>query len=87
MKICMTTSCDTKPPKILEEALPDFPLELLRDVAEALELAVTHPDDYLGIIPATHSPELLQAAAQLLPAAKRAELRRLVLNANREVAA
>ena len=83
----MTTSCNTKPPKILEEALPDFPTELLRDVAEALELAVTHPEDYLAIIRSTHSPELLQAAAQLLPAATRAKLRSLVLTANREVAA
>ena len=87
MKICMTTNCDTKPPKILDEASLDFPTELLRDVAEALELAVAHPDDYLAIIRATHSPELLRAAAQLLPAATRAKLRSLVLNANREAAA
>ena len=87
MKICMTTNCDTKPPKILEEALPNFPIELLRDVAEALELAVAHPQDYLQVVRSTCSRELLQAAAQLLPAATRAKLRSLVLNANREAAA
>ena len=87
MSYRMTTDCDTKPPKILEEAPPAFPIEEVRDVAEALELAVAHPNDYLCIIRSTHSPELLQAAAQLLPTATRAELRSLVLNANREVAA
>ena len=87
MSYRMTTDCDTKPPKILEEAPLAFPVELLRDVAEALELAVAHPNDYLCIIRSTHSPALLQAAAQLLPAARRAELRKLVLNSNREAAA
>ena len=87
MSYRMTTNCNTKLDILQEEAPLAFPVELLRDVAEALELAVAHPNDYLCIIRLTHSPALLQAAAQLLPAATRAELRRLVVHANREAAA
>ena len=56
MSYRMTTSCNTKLDILQEEAPLAFPIELLRDVAEALELAVAHPDDYLCIIRSTHSP-------------------------------
>ena len=82
---CTVSQLDTKS-ATLEEDPPDFPIEDVEDVAAALELAVAHPEDYLFIVRSTHSSKLLQAAAQLLPSNTRAELKKLVVNANKEVA-
>ena len=65
---------------------PDFPIEEIEDAVEALELALAHPQDYLQVVRSTCCRELLQAAARLLPEAARVELKKLVMNSNREVA-
>ena len=80
------TVCVDPIPILQEEDPPDFSIEEVEDVAAALELAVAHPEDYLFIIRSTYSSKLLQAAAQLLPAVMRDELKKLVLSANQEVA-
>jgi len=66
--------------------LPDFPIEEVEEAAAALELVLAYPQDYLQVVRSTCSRELLQAAAQLLPEASRAELMKLVKDSNREVA-
>ncbi len=71
---------------IVESAPPDFPVEEMEDAVAILKLALAHHQDYLQVVRSTCSRELLQAAARLLPEASRAELMKLVVMSDREVA-
>ena len=72
---------------IIEPSPPQFPIDEIEEAVQLLELALAHPNDYLQVVRSNCSRELLQAAARLLPEVSRAELMKLVLMNDREVAA